>query len=70
MNLQLLGWALGNLRLLGPTAAYCTPPTCTRDWQGRIVTSAIYIPAGELCPATLTSLKEGEGQWTHLSLGL
>lgn len=46
---------------LGPTAAYCTPPTCTRDWQGRIVTSAIYIPAGELCPATLTSLKKGEG---------
>lgn len=45
---------------LGPTAAYCIPPTCTRDWQGRIVTSVIYIPAGRLCPTTLTSLKEGE----------
>lgn len=55
---------------LGPTAAYCTPPTCTRDWQGRIVTSVIYIPAGELCPATLSSLKEGEGRRTHPSLGL
>lgn len=55
---------------LGPTAAYCTPPNCTRDWRGRIVTSVIYIPAGELCPATLSSLKEGAGRRTHPSLGL
>lgn len=43
-----------------PTAAYRTTP-CTGDCQGRIVTSVIYIPARELCPASLTSLEEDKG---------
>lgn len=65
MNLQLLGWALGSLRLSwAPLLLTVFLPPAQGDWQGRIVTSVIYIPAGELCPATLTSLKEGEGGGT------